>query len=221
MERMKLTIFDLDNTILNGDSDYSWINFLIDEGLVNKEEYEQKNKYFYDKYYEGNLDFEEWAEFALSTVKGKRPNEIKPLLAKFLKNIIEPMINVYALRLLHNHTHDNDTMLLASATNIVIVEPIGKRLGFKNIIASEVEMHDGLYTGKLLGIPALGEGKLVKVQEWASQNNINNFENTTFYSDSYNDLPLLSAVSNPVAVNPDKKLREECLRNSWKIIDLP
>ena len=219
--KRNLAIFDLDNTILNGDSDYSWINFLIEKRLVDKDEYERKNKYFYDQYYQGKLNYDEWAEFALTTIKGKKPEEIEDILSKFLSEIIEPMINIYALKLLHDHTHNNDFMLLASATNSVIVEPIAKRLGFKNIVSTEVEIIDEIYTGKVLGIPALSEGKLIKVKEWMLQNSIESFDNTSFYSDSINDLPLLAAVSKPVAVNPDDMLREECRKRSWEIIDLP
>jgi len=219
--KKNLAIFDLDNTILNGDSDYSWINFLIDIGYVDKDEYEKKNQYFYDKYYEGKLDYDEWAEFALSTIKGKRPEEIENLLNKFLSSVIEPMINIYALRLLHNHYHKNDVMLLASATNSVIVNPIAKRLGFENIVATEVEIVNGVYSGKFQNTPALGEGKLQKVREWMRRNDFSDFKNTTFYSDSINDLPLLLAVNKAVAVNPDNKLREECEKRSWEIVDLP
>ena len=219
--KRNLAIFDLDNTILNGDSDYSWINFLIEKRLVDKDEYERKNKYFYDQYYQGKLNYDEWAEFALTTIKGKKPEEIEDILSKFLSEIIEPMINIYALKLLHDHTHNNDIMLLASATNSVIVEPIAKRLGFKNIVSTEVEIIDEIYTGKVLGIPALSEGKLIKVKEWMLQNSIESFDNTSFYSDSINDLALLAAVSKPVAVNPDDMLREECRNRSWEIIDLP
>ena len=219
--KRKLVIFDLDNTILNGDSDYSWINFLINEGHVDKEEYEKKNKYFYDQYYEGKLDYDEWAEFALSTIKDKTPNDIEGLISKFLISVIEPMINIYALRLLHNHHHNNDIMLLASATNSVIVNPIAKRLGFEYVVASEVEIIEGVYSGKILGKPALGADKLLKVKEWALQNDIDNFEDVTFYSDSINDFPLLEAVGIPKAVNPDDQLREISIKNNWEIIDLP
>ena len=219
--KKNLAIFDLDNTILNGDSDYSWINFLIDIDYVDKDEYEKKNQYFYDKYYEGKLDYDEWAEFALSTIKGKRPEEIENLLNKFLSSVIEPMINIYALRLLHNHYHNNDVMLLASATNSVIVTPIAKRLGFKNIVATEVEIVNGVYSGKFQNTPALGEGKLQKVKEWMRRNDFSDFKNTIFYSDSINDFPLLLAVNKAVAVNPDNKLREECEKRSWEILDLP
>ena len=217
----KLTIFDLDNTILNGDSDYSWINFLINENYVDKHEYEKRNQYFYDQYYEGNLDYDEWAEFALSTIKGKTPFDLEELLSKFLSTVIEPMINIYALRLLHNHHHDNDIMLLASATNSVLVEPIARRLGFENIVATEVEIIDGVYTGKVYGRPALGQGKLTKVEEWAAQNNIKDFKDAIFYSDSINDLPLLSEVGVPIAVNPDDQLRNLSIKNNWEVIDLP
>ena len=219
--KRKLVIFDLDNTILNGDSDYSWINFLINENYVDKHEYEKRNQYFYDQYYEGNLDYDEWAEFALSTMKGKTPFDLEELLSKFLSTVIEPMINIYALRLLHNHHHDNDIMLLASATNSVLVEPIARRLGFENIVATEVEIIDGVYTGKVYGRPALGQGKLTKVEEWASQNNIKDFKDAIFYSDSINDLPLLSEVGVPIAVNPDDQLRNLSIKNNWEVIELP
>ena len=219
--KRKLVIFDLDNTILNGDSDYSWINFLINENYVDKHEYEKRNQYFYDQYYEGNLDYDEWAEFALSTMKGKTPFDLEEPLSKFLSTVIEPMINIYALRLLHNHHHDNDIMLLASATNSVLVEPIARRLGFENIIATEVEIIDGVYTGKVYGRPALGQGKLTKVEEWAAQNNIKDFKDAIFYSDSINDLPLLSEVGVPIAVNPDDQLRNLSIKNNWEVIDLP
>ena len=219
--KRKLVIFDLDNTILNGDSDYSWINFLINENYVDKHEYEKRNQYFYDQYYEGNLDYDEWAEFALSTMKGKTPFDLEEPLSKFLSTVIEPMINIYALRLLHNHHHDNDIMLLASATNSVLVEPIARRLGFENIVATEVEIIDGVYTGKVYGRPALGQGKLTKVEEWATQNNIKDFKDAIFYSDSINDLPLLSEVGVPIAVNPDDQLRNLSIKNNWEVIDLP
>ena len=112
-------------------------------------------------------------------------------------------------------------MLLASATNSVIVNPIAKRLGFENIVATEVEVIGGVYSGKVKGMPALGEGKLSKVKEWMLNNNFDDFKNVTFYSDSMNDFPLLLAANKPIAVNPDNKLREECKKRSWEIIDLP
>lgn len=217
----KLIIFDLDNTILNGDSDYSWIKFMIDSDQVDHDEFSKKNEYFYEQYYEGNLDYEAWAEFALSTFKDKTPEQMEQLLRSFLNTVIEPMINIYALRLLHEHSHDNDFMLLASATNAIIVQPIAERLGFKHIVATDVEIIDGKYTGKMEGESALGKGKLNKVKKWMDKNGFINFENTTFYSDSINDLPLLLEVSNPIAVNPDEELRAACWEADWEIIELP
>ena len=217
----KLIIFDLDNTILNGNSDYSWIKFMIDSGQVDHDEYTKRNEYFYEQYYQGSLDYDAWAEFALSTFKDKTPEQLKGLLKEFLNSIIEPMINIYALRLLHEHSHDNDFMLLASTTNSLIVKPIAERLGFKHIIATDVEIIAGKYTGKMKGESALGKGKLNKVKEWMSRNGFSNFENTTFYSDSINDLPLLLEVSNPIAVNPDEQLRATCWEANWEIIELP
>ena len=217
----KLIIFDLDNTILNGDSDYSWIKFMIDSGYVDYEEYTKKNNYFYEQYYLGNLDYDEWAKFVLSTFKGKDPKEISKILKEFLNTIIEPMINIYALRLLHEHAHDNDFMLLASATNSIIVKPIAERLGFKNIIATEVEMINGKYSGKIKGESALGKGKLNKVKKWMKTNGFTDFKDTTFYSDSINDLPLLAEVAKPIAVNPDEQLRAICWEADWEIIELP
>ena len=217
----KLIIFDLDNTILNGDSDYSWIKFMIDSGQVDHDEYTQKNEYFYNQYYEGKLDYDEWAEFALSTFKDKTPDQLESLLKDFLNSVIEPIINIYALRLLHEHSHDNDFMLLASATNSVLVNPIAERLGFKHVVATDVEIIDGVYTGRMDGESALGEGKLVKVKKWMDSNGFTSFENTTFYSDSINDLPLLLEVSNPIAVNPDEQLRATCWEADWEIIELP
>jgi HAD superfamily hydrolase (TIGR01490 family) len=217
----QLTIFDLDNTILKGDSDYSWIKYMIDSGFVDKDKYTAKNNYFYEQYEKGLLDFNEYTIFALSTIKGKSVNDINNLMKGFMEKIIEPMINIYILKILHDHNHNNDEMLLASATNSAVVNPIAKRLGFNNVIATEVEIIDGVYSGKVQDIPALGEGKLQKVREWMSISNIHDFKNTTFYSDSINDFPLLSVVKNPVDVNPDDKLRKECQKRAWEIIDLP
>ena len=194
---------------------------MIDSGQVDHDEYTKRNEYFYEQYYQGSLDYDAWAEFALSTFKDKTPEQLKGLLKEFLNSIIEPMINIYALRLLHEHSHDNDFMLLASATNSIIVKPIAERLGFKHIIATDVEIIAGKYTGKMKGESALGKGKLNKVKEWMSRNGFNNFENTTFYSDSINDLPLLLEVSNPIAVNPDEQLRATCWEANWEIIELP
>ena len=217
---MKLTIFDLDNTILKGDSDYSWIEFLINNNHVDGDFYRNKNDYFYDQYVEGKLDIHEYCEFALSTfiVLGKENAE--KLLDIFMKEIIEPMINIYILRILHKHYEAGDTLLLASATNSILVNRIGARLEFKNIIGTDPEVKDGSITGKILGDPAIGDGKLKKVVSWMRDNGKLDFSETTFYSDSINDLPLLESVEKPIAVNPDDRLREVSVLRGWEIVDL-
>ena len=131
------------------------------------------------------------------------------------------MINIYALRLIHKHYDNNETMLLASATNKVLVDRIAERLEFKNVVATLPEVIDNKFTGNIIEPAALGTGKLIKVREWMALNGFNDFQDTTFYSDSINDLPLLKEVENPIAVNPDNTLRQESLNRSWEIIDLP
>ena len=217
---MKLTIFDLDNTILKGDSDYSWIEFLINNNHVDGDFYRNKNDYFYDQYVEGKLDIHEYCEFALSTfiVLGKENAE--KLLDIFMKEIIEPMINIYILRILHKHYEAGDMLLLASATNSILVNRIGARLEFKNIIGTDPEVKDGSITGKIFGDPAIGDGKLKKVVSWMRDNGKLDFSETTFYSDSINDLPLLESVEKPIAVNPDDRLREASVLRGWEIVDL-
>ena len=217
---MKLTIFDLDNTILKGDSDYSWIEFLINNNYVDKEFYRNKNNYFYDQYVAGTLNIHEYCEFALGTFISLGKERTEQVLDIFMKEVIEPMINIYILRVLHKHYEAGDTLLLASATNSILVNKIGARLEFKNIIGTDPEINEENITGKILGVPAIGEGKLKKVKSWMNENGKLDFSETTFYSDSINDLPLLSEVEVPIAVNPDNMLREEAIKQGWEIIDL-
>ena len=218
---MKLTIFDLDNTILNGDSDYSWIEFLIKNNYVDAKSYEEKNKYFFDQYHQGTLDIAEYAGFSIGSFIEIGQEKLPEILDKFLLTVIEPMINIYALRLIHKHYENDDQLLLASATNKVLVDLIAKRLEFPNVIATIPEQVNGMFTGKILEPSALGEGKLSRVKEWMDKNGYKDFSGTTFYSDSINDLPLLESVEKPIAVNPDEKLREISINNSWEIVDLP
>ena len=218
---MKLTIFDLDNTILNGDSDYSWIEFLIKNNYVDAKSYEEKNKYFFDQYHQGTLDIAEYAGFSIGSFIEIGKERLPEILDKFLLTVIEPMINIYALRLIHKHYENDDQLLLASATNKVLVDLIAKRLEFPNVIATIPEQVNGMFTGKILEPSALGEGKLSRVKERMVKHGYKDFSGTTFYSDSINDLPLLESVEKPIAVNPDEKLREISINNSWEIVDLP
>ena len=138
-----------------------------------------------------------------------------------MKEIIEPSINIYALRLIHKHYDKDDELLLASGTTSIIAGPIAKRLEFKNVVCTKCEQKNNIYTGKIEDPPSLGEGKLINVQTWMQNNGFSNFNGTTFYSDSILDMPLLEKVEKPVAVNPDKELLRVSQDLGWEIIDLP
>lgn len=220
MSKPDLAIFDLDNTILNGDSDYSMINYLIDINLLGKNA-KLKNEQFIQDYQRGQLDFNQYTNFALKPYIGMTQKEINEIIMPFVENIIEPMINIFALKLLHEHYEKEHKLLLASATNELIVKPIAKRLEIKNVIATKVEFKNNKCTGEFIPPSALGEGKLQLVKSWMKYNQRNSFSRVTFYSDSINDLPLLEAVEFPIAVNPDQTLEEIARDRGWKIITLP
>lgn len=220
MSKPDLAIFDLDNTILNGDSDYSMINYLIDINLLGKNA-KLKNEQFIQDYQRGQLDFNQYTNFALKPYIGMTQKEINEIIMPFVENIIEPMINIFALKLLHEHYEKEHKLLLASATNELIVKPIAKRLEIKNVIATKVEFKNNKCTGEFIPPSALGEGKLQLVKSWMKYKQRNSFSRVTFYSDSINDLPLLEAVEFPIAVNPDQTLEEIARERGWKIITLP
>ncbi len=220
MSKPDLAIFDLDNTILNGDSDYSMINYLIDINLLGKNA-KLKNEQFIQDYQRGQLDFNQYTNFALKPYIGMTQKEINEIIMPFVENIIEPMINIFALKLLHEHYEKEHKLLLASATNELIVKPIAKRLEIKNVIATKVEFKNNKCTGEFIPPSALGEGKLQLVKSWMKYKQRNSFSRVTFYSDSINDLPLLEAVEFPIAVNPDQTLEGIARDRGWKIITLP
>ena len=220
MSKPDLAIFDLDNTILNGDSDYSMINYLIDINLLD-EAAKLKNDEFILDYQQGQLDFNQYTNFALKPYIGMTQNEINEVIHPFVEKIIEPMINIFALKLLHEHYEKGHKILLASATNELIVKPIAKRLEIKNVIAIKVEFKNNKCTGEFIPPSALGEGKLQLVKSWMEDKQRNSFSRVTFYSDSINDLPLLEAVELPIAVNPDQTLDGIARDRGWKIFTLP
>ena len=219
MSEEKLVIFDLDNTILNGDSDYSMINFLVAKSILDNSALDV-NQSFMDDYKKGKLDFDEYTKFALQSFIGMSHIEISEITLEFVKEVIEPMINIYALKIIHDHQDDGCKILIASATNELIVKPIAKRLEVADYLGTKVEFIDNKCTGKYLLPSALGEGKLKLVADWAKIKGLN-LELATFYSDSINDLPLLEKVNNPIAVNPDPKLEKISITRGWKILDLP
>ena len=220
MSKPDLAIFDLDNTILNGDSDYSMINYLIHIKLLD-ESAKLKNDAFIQDYHQGQLDFNQYTKFALKPYIGMKQKEINEVILPFVEKVIEPMINIFALRLLHEHHDSGHEILLASATNELIVKPIAKRLEIKNVIATKVEFKNNKCTGEFIRPSALGKGKLKLVESWMKENQYNNFSGVTFYSDSINDLPLMEVVEFPKAINPDTKLEIISNERGWPVIKLP
>ena len=217
----KLANFDLDHTILKCNSDHSWLDYLTNKGFIKKEEYFEQNAEFQKKFREANVNYKEYYEFTIQYLRNKSDDYISNIRSDFMKEIIEPSINIYALRLIHKHYDKDDELLLASGTTSIIAGPIAKRLEFKNVVCTKCEQKNNIYTGKIEDPPSLGEGKLINVQTWMQNNGFSNFNGTTFYSDSILDMPLLEKVEKPVAVNPDKELLRVSQDLGWEIIDLP
>ena len=215
---MNLALFDLDHTLLTGDSDHAWGQFLIEEGLVDGAEYARRNDYYWGQYKAGTLDIREYLAFTLASVAGKSTTELAPLHQRYMTQKIEPMVGAKALALLANHT--NDLRAIVTATNAFITAPIAQRFGVAHLIACNVEVVDGRYTGLSIGEPSFRDGKVRRVHEWlaAMDKEVADFDRSYFYSDSHNDLALMEAVSDPVAVNPDDSLRSHAEKHGWPII---
>jgi len=217
---MNLALFDLDYTLLNGDSDHAWGQFLAAEGLVDAAEHRRRNDEFWGHYKAGTLDIHAYLTFALSAIAGKTPEALAPLHAKFMRDIIQPMMTPAALALVAQHA--NDVCAIVTATNAFVTAPIAKAFGVNTLIACEVEIVDGRYTGKSIGVPSFREGKITRVEMWLADmdKTLADFDETWFYSDSHNDLALMERVSHPVAVNADKTLHAHALARGWPIISL-
>ena len=217
---MKLALFDLDYTLLNGDSDHAWGQFLATEGIVNAAEHRRRNDEFWGQYKAGTLDIHAYLEFALSAIAGKTPDALAPLHAKFMREVIQPMITPAAIELVAKHA--GDLCAIVTATNAFVTAPIAKAFGVATLIASDVEINDGRYTGKSIGVPSFREGKITRVEMWLASmgKTFADFDETWFYSDSHNDLPLMERVSHPVAVNADKTLHAHALARGWPIIEI-
>ncbi|WP_420554612.1 HAD family hydrolase [Neptuniibacter marinus] len=216
---MSLAIFDLDNTLLGGDSDHAWGEFLCGKGIVDSDEYRRANDYFYDQYKNGGLDIYEFLDFALRPLATLHKEKLNTLHQQFMAEKIEPIILPKALELLKNHRERGDYLLIITATNHFVTSPIANRLGVDAIIATDPEMIDGNYTGKVTGIPCFQEGKVTRLNDWLSANPYT-LEDSYFYSDSHNDLPLLQLVTNPIAVNPDETLEAHANEHLWPVLDL-
>lgn len=216
---MGLAIFDLDNTLLNGDSDHAWGEFLCSKGIVDTDAYRQANDYFYQQYKAGSLDIFEFLEFALKPLSEHNTHTLEQLHQEFMQTTIAPMMLDKAATLLQKHRDQGDYLLIITATNRFVTGPIAAALGVDNTLATEPEQVDGRYTGKVTGIPCFQAGKVERLHAWLEETG-RNMENSYFYSDSINDKPLLDLVTHPVAVDPDDRLKQAAEANGWPIISL-
>jgi HAD superfamily hydrolase (TIGR01490 family) len=216
---MALAIFDLDNTLIAGDSDHSWGEFLVAEQRVDAQQFQHINDQFYADYAAGSLDIFAYLEFSLRPLTEIPMTELRELHTKFMHQVIAPMQLPKAQALLKKHREAGDRLLIITATNRFVVEPICHSLGVTELLAAEPEIADGRYTGRVVGTPTYQQGKVIRLQEWLQEQS-ETLEGSWFYSDSANDLPLLLEVDNPVAVDPCDRLREKAQDKQWPIISL-
>jgi HAD superfamily hydrolase (TIGR01490 family) len=216
---MRLAIFDLDHTLLAGDSDHLWGEFMIEQGLVEREGHKRQNDRFYEDYKKGTLDIAAYTRFALEPLTRLGEATLLPLRARFVAEIIDPIIAPSAPALLERHRMQGDVLLIITATNRFVTEPIATLLGVDDLLATDPERVAGRYTGGIAGIPCYREGKVRRFEQWLAQQD-ERCKHVTFYSDSHNDLPLLRHVQAPFAVDPDDELRAEAGRKGWPIITL-
>jgi HAD superfamily hydrolase (TIGR01490 family) len=216
---VSLAIFDLDNTLIADDSDYLWGQFLVDQGIVDKNLYESANAKFYDDYKQGTLDIVEFLRFSLQPLADNDPEQLYQWRAQFIEEAIKPLMLKSAQQLIDKHKNRGDTLLVITATNRFVTEPIVQLYGIENLLATTPEFVDGRYTGGFNGIPCFREGKVKLLEAWL-ENSVETMQDSWFYSDSHNDLPLLKLVDNPVAVDPDEKLTEFANTANWPIISL-
>lgn len=216
---MTLAIFDLDNTLLGGDSDYLWGNYLVEKGLVDGAYYERENQRFYDEYRSGRLDIYEFLDFSLRPLAETPIAQLRALREQFMREKIEPIILPAARALLDHHRQRGHLLLIITATNQFVTAPIAAALGVEHLLATDPEMIDGRYTGRVAGTPTFREGKVQRLTEWLQRHG-HPLADAWFYSDSHNDLPLLELVTNPVAVDPDETLRVHAEAKGWPVISL-
>jgi HAD superfamily hydrolase (TIGR01490 family) len=216
---VSLAIFDLDNTLIADDSDYLWGQFLVDQGIVDRAYYEEANAKFYSDYKQGTLNIAEFLHFSLKPLADNKPDDLYRWRDQFIETIIRPLLLKPAQQLIAKHRKRGDTLMVITATNRFVTEPIVKLYGIDLLLATTPDKVDGRYTGTFTGIPCFQEGKVKLLEEWLTQSS-ETLEDSWFYSDSHNDLPLLKRVDNPVAVDADEKLRAYANDMNWPVISL-
>ena len=214
-----LAIFDLDNTLIGGDSDHLWGQFACEHSLVDSSDFAQRSDQFYADYQAGTLDIDAYLRLALSTLKDHSPQQLEAWHATFMRDRINPVMLPAAADLLADHRRRGHELLIITATNRFITAPIAQALGVENLIACEAEMVDGRYTGNPIGVPSYKQGKVTRLEAWLNDRELR-LDGAWFYSDSHNDLPLLELVDHPVAVDPDDTLRARALERGWPVISL-
>ncbi len=219
---MNLALFDLDNTLLSGDSDFEWAQFLIEQGVLDRELFEAKNLTFYEQYKRGSLDIHEFLDFQLKPLSRHPRSVLEAWHGEFMQRKVRPMMGSAARELVARHLENGDVCVVITATNSFVTAPIAREFGVEYLIATEPEQKDGEFTGCVAGMPSFREGKVIRLEEWMAKHDWNwgSFAESWFYSDSLNDLPLLSKVKNPVAVDPDATLRAHAEMHGWRIITL-
>lgn len=219
---MNLAIFDLDNTILAGDSDYNWSRFLIQEGYLDGAIHAEKNEKFYADYKAGTLDIYAFVEFQFKPLARNPRTVLNQLLKKYVEEVIKPMITEKARALVKRHQDEGDLIIVITATNSFITKPIAELFGIENLIGTDPEEKEGEFTGKVSGLPSFKEGKVTRLEAWLKGKNLSlaSFEKSYFYSDSHNDLPLMQKVTHPVAVDSDDVLSEYAKSKGWPQISL-
>ena len=219
---MRLVLFDLDNTLLGGDSDFEWAQFLIEQGVLDREVYEAKNQQFYDQYKAGTLDIHAFLDFQLRPLSRHPRTQLDAWHAQYMQQKIKPIILPKARELVARHAVDAGLMAIVTATNSFVTAPIAKEFGIENLIATEPEQVNGQFTGKVVGVPSFREGKVARLNAWLQARGLNwqSITESWFYSDSLNDLPLLERVTHAVAVDPDPILRAHADNHGWPVISL-
>lgn len=216
---MALAIFDLDNTLLRGDSDYLWGMYLIDKGAVDRESHQRENDRFYREYLKGQMDIMAFLHFQLAPLARHSMSELKQMRDDYLNRYIKPIITRHALDLVEKHRQQGDTLLIITATNDFVTRPIADLFGIDELIATRAEIKNNQYTGAVSGVPSYQRGKITRLHEWLDVTG-NDMRDSWFYSDSHNDLPLLLEVDHPVAVNPDPQLAEYAENAGWQVLTL-
>ncbi len=216
---MTLAIFDLDHTLIDGDSDYLWGEYMVENGIVDESEYRQRNLVFYQQYQRGELDNDTYLDFALEPLTRYSLEQLHTWRADFIDHWIRPIIAAGTEELLRRHRDAGHELLIISATNLFITEPIAELLAVPTILSTEPEIVDNRYTGRYLGTPTYQRGKVTVLEAWLADTG-HDLSGSYFYSDSINDLALLERVENPVVVHPDAELQSIAAIRGWKVIDL-